>query len=212
MPASHQTAERSPAAASRGRRTQHRAHPRRRRRRARRRPGGEHGRDRPPRGGRARDHLRALPDPRSAARSGHRARARRRRPPSSPRPSPSAATPRRRWRGSSPPTWRTLGRYHALVAINTSSADARAAPPPPWLRARQLLPLIERGQAEGAFRTDVPAGWHLAMLMALIHAGSAELRAGRVPRPSRGGVGRDRARRGPCSPPRRAGHHGVTSL
>jgi hypothetical protein len=31
------------------------------------------------------------------------------------------------------------------------------------------------------FRTDVPAGWHLAMVMALIHAGSAELQAQRVP-------------------------------
>ena len=57
----------SSAAPSRGRRTQHRAHPRRGRRRARRRPGGEHGRDRPPSGGGARDHLRALPDARGAA-------------------------------------------------------------------------------------------------------------------------------------------------
>ena len=44
-----------------------------------------------------------------------------------------------------------------------------------------LLPLIERGQAAGDFRTDVPAAWHLAMLMALIHVGSAELQARRVP-------------------------------
>jgi membrane protease YdiL (CAAX protease family) len=45
----------------------------------------------------------------------------------------------------------------------------------------RLLPLVERGQAEGAFRSDVPAAWHLSMLMALVHAASAELRAGRVP-------------------------------
>ena len=32
----------------------------------------------------------------------------------------------------------------------------------------------------GTFRADVPAAWHLAMLMALIHAGSAELQAERV--------------------------------
>ena len=44
-----------------------------------------------------------------------------------------------------------------------------------------LVPLIERGQASGAFRADVGPGWHLAMLMALTHAASAELRAGRVP-------------------------------
>jgi hypothetical protein len=33
---------------------------------------------------------------------------------------------------------------------------------------------------KGAFRTDVPAEWHLSMLMALVHAGSAEMRAGRL--------------------------------
>jgi AcrR family transcriptional regulator len=77
--------------------------------------------------------------------------------------------------------WRKLGRYHALVAINTASQA------PEELRHRhgsvldRLLPLVERGQADGAFRTDVPAGWHLSMLLALIHAASAELRAGRVP-------------------------------
>jgi AcrR family transcriptional regulator len=77
--------------------------------------------------------------------------------------------------------WRKLGRYHALVAINTGTQT------PEQLHRRHgpvlgaLLPLIERGQASGAFRADVAAGWHLAMLMALTHAASAELRAGRVP-------------------------------
>ena len=78
-------------------------------------------------------------------------------------------------------TWRTLGRYHALVAINTGTQT------PEELHRRHasvlgaLLPLIQRGQASGDFRADVPATWHLAMLMALVHAGSAELRAGRMP-------------------------------
>jgi len=78
-------------------------------------------------------------------------------------------------------TWRTLGRYHALVAINTGTQT------PDELHRRHgsvlgaLLPLIERGQVSGAFRADVAPGWHLAMLMALTHAASAELRAGRVP-------------------------------
>ena len=77
-------------------------------------------------------------------------------------------------------TWRMLGRYHALVAITTSTST-----PEELLERHQpvlgrLLPLVERGQAAGLFRADVPAGWHLAMLMALLHAASAELRAGRV--------------------------------
>ncbi|MEA2282240.1 MAG: hypothetical protein QOK21_2847 [Solirubrobacteraceae bacterium] len=44
-----------------------------------------------------------------------------------------------------------------------------------------LLPLIRRGQADEVFRTDAPAEWHQTMIMALIHAGSGELSAGRVP-------------------------------
>ena len=77
-------------------------------------------------------------------------------------------------------SWQRLGRYHALVAINTQQHGHDE------LRRRHstvletLEPLIERGQADGVFRADVPAGWHLSMLMALIHAASGELRAGRM--------------------------------
>ena len=77
-------------------------------------------------------------------------------------------------------TWRTLGRYHALVAINTQQHGHAE------LRRRHssvlatLEPLIERGQADGTFRADVPAAWHLSMLLALMHAASGELGAGRV--------------------------------
>ena len=77
--------------------------------------------------------------------------------------------------------WRTLGRYHALVALNTQL-------PQPALRARHhavlatLEPLIERGQRDGVFRSDVPPSWHLSMVLALIHAASAELRSGRISR------------------------------
>jgi AcrR family transcriptional regulator len=76
--------------------------------------------------------------------------------------------------------WRTLGRFHALVAINTQQHGHAE------LRERHsavlvaLQPLIERGQADGTFRADVPAAWHLSMLMALMHAASGELGTGRV--------------------------------
>jgi AcrR family transcriptional regulator len=78
-------------------------------------------------------------------------------------------------------TWRKLGRYHALVAINTGaqSPEELLHRHGPVLGA--LVPLIERGQADGVFRTDVAAAWHLSMVMALIHAASGEVRAGRVP-------------------------------
>jgi AcrR family transcriptional regulator len=77
-------------------------------------------------------------------------------------------------------TWRTLGRYHALVAINTSTLTSEQLHQSHGAVLHQILPLIERGQATGAFRPDVPTTWHLSMLMALVHAGSAELRAGRI--------------------------------
>jgi TetR/AcrR family transcriptional regulator, mexCD-oprJ operon repressor len=77
-------------------------------------------------------------------------------------------------------TWRKLGRYHALVAINTGaqSPEELLHRHGPVLGA--LMPLVERGQADGVFRTDVAAAWHLSMVMALIHAASGEVRAGRV--------------------------------
>jgi AcrR family transcriptional regulator len=78
-------------------------------------------------------------------------------------------------------TWQTLGRYHALIAINTGAQTHEELHHRHGTVLGKLLPLIERGQADGSFRTDVPAAWHLSMVMALIHAGSAELRAGRVP-------------------------------
>ena len=73
--------------------------------------------------------------------------------------------------------WRTMGRYHPLVAINASIAQAELhAMHGPVLR--RLEPLIERGQADGDFRPDVPAAWHLAVVLALTHTASATLQAG----------------------------------
>jgi AcrR family transcriptional regulator len=77
-------------------------------------------------------------------------------------------------------TWRTLGRYHALVAINTRLEPKR-------LRALhepvlgELRPLLERGQASGAFNSSVPVDWLLTVVLELVHAASRELRAGRLP-------------------------------
>jgi AcrR family transcriptional regulator len=76
--------------------------------------------------------------------------------------------------------WRTLGRFHALVEINTRLPQAELHHRHHAVLA-SLEPLIERGQRRNSFRADVPVAWHLAMLLALIHAASAELRSGRLP-------------------------------
>jgi AcrR family transcriptional regulator len=79
--------------------------------------------------------------------------------------------------------WRTLGRYHALVAINTGAQMHEDLHRRHGPVLGLLVPLIERGQVAGTFRRDVPVAWHLAMLMAIIHAASAEIGAGRSPEP-----------------------------
>lgn len=75
--------------------------------------------------------------------------------------------------------WRELDRFHALVAINAQ------LPREEFHRLHvpvltQLAPLIERGQRDGDFRPEVPISWHLAMLLAIVHAASGEMRAGRL--------------------------------
>jgi AcrR family transcriptional regulator len=75
--------------------------------------------------------------------------------------------------------WHTLGRYHALVEITTrrASEDVRALHEPVL---GQLRPLLERGQATGAFAADVPVEWLLTVVLELVHAASRELSAGRL--------------------------------
>ena len=76
--------------------------------------------------------------------------------------------------------WRNLGRFHALVEVNTRlpHADLHAMHQPVLA---VLQPLVERGQRDASFRSGVPATWHLSMLLALVHAASGELSAGRIP-------------------------------
>jgi TetR/AcrR family transcriptional regulator, mexCD-oprJ operon repressor len=77
-------------------------------------------------------------------------------------------------------TWRELGRFHSLLAINTNRLSVEE------LRRRHLPmttllgPLIERGQKQGVFRSDLPVSWHVAVIRAIVHTASAELRSGRI--------------------------------
>jgi AcrR family transcriptional regulator len=41
-----------------------------------------------------------------------------------------------------------------------------------------IADLVERGRSDGAFRDDLPAGWLLTSLLALIHAAAADVRSG----------------------------------
>jgi AcrR family transcriptional regulator len=78
-------------------------------------------------------------------------------------------------------TWQQLGQFHALLAINTSRLSAKE------LHRRHLpvttlfAPLIERGQKQGVFRSELPVSWHLAVIRAIVHTASSELQSGRIP-------------------------------
>lgn len=77
-------------------------------------------------------------------------------------------------------TWRQLDRMHSLIALNAarlSGAEFHRRHSP-FIAA--IAPLIERGQQAGAFRPDVPAAWHLSMLLGIVHAASGEVRSGRI--------------------------------
>jgi AcrR family transcriptional regulator len=80
-------------------------------------------------------------------------------------------------------TWRELGRFHALLALNSARLSAEE------LRRRhlpvldQLAPLIERGRKDGVFRSDVPVSWDLAVIRAIVHTASSESRNGRISEP-----------------------------
>ena len=77
-------------------------------------------------------------------------------------------------------SWRRLDLFHALLAINTARLSVEELHRRHLPVMTQFAPLIERGQKAGAFRSDVPVAWHLAVVRAIVHAASAELRSGRL--------------------------------
>lgn len=77
-------------------------------------------------------------------------------------------------------TWHKLSDFHALLAINTSRLSAKELHRRHEPVMTLFVPLIQRGQKKGVFRRDVPVSWHLAMIRAIAHAASAEVRSGRI--------------------------------
>ncbi len=78
-------------------------------------------------------------------------------------------------------TWRELARFQTLLAINTARLSAEELHRRHLPVLDQLEPLIERGQKQGVFRSDLPVAWHLAVIRAIVHTTSHEIRGGRLP-------------------------------
>lgn len=75
-------------------------------------------------------------------------------------------------------SWEEVNRHRGVsaTAARALGAERMAAHHAP-VRER-LLALIERGQDEGAFRADVPAGWLLGTYFALVHLAGDQVNAG----------------------------------
>jgi TetR/AcrR family transcriptional regulator, mexCD-oprJ operon repressor len=78
-------------------------------------------------------------------------------------------------------TWRQLAHFHALLALNTARLSAEELHRRHVPMLDQLEPLIERGQKQGIFRSDLPVAWLLAVIRAIVHTASHESQGGRIP-------------------------------
>jgi AcrR family transcriptional regulator len=77
-------------------------------------------------------------------------------------------------------TWKQLSQFHSVLQINMNRLSAQELRRRHLPMTTQFIPLLERGQAEGIFRSDVPATWLIAVIRAIVHTASTELQAGRL--------------------------------
>jgi TetR/AcrR family transcriptional repressor of mexCD-oprJ operon len=77
-------------------------------------------------------------------------------------------------------TWRQLSEFHNILQINMNRLSAQELRRRHLPMTTQFIPLLERGQAEGVFRSDVSALWLIAVVRAIVHVASTELQAGRL--------------------------------
>jgi AcrR family transcriptional regulator len=77
-------------------------------------------------------------------------------------------------------TWKQLSQFHSVLQINMNRLSAQELRRRHLPMTTQFIPLLERGQAEGIFRSDVSATWLIAVIRAIVHTASTEVQAGRL--------------------------------
>ena len=77
-------------------------------------------------------------------------------------------------------TWMQLSQFHGILSLNMSRLSAKELHRRHLPMTTQFIPLLERGQANGVFRSDVSAEWLIAVVRAIVHVASTELQAGRL--------------------------------
>ena len=76
--------------------------------------------------------------------------------------------------------WQHLARYEAMAAAVAELLSPEAVTRTHQAAHHTVGALAERGRADGSFRTDLPAGWLVTASIALVHACSDGVRAGRI--------------------------------
>ena len=77
-------------------------------------------------------------------------------------------------------TWKQLDQFHAVLGINIGRLSAKELRRQHLPITTQYIPLLERGQAAGVFKSDVSAEWLIAVVRAIVHTASLELQGGRL--------------------------------
>jgi TetR/AcrR family transcriptional regulator, mexCD-oprJ operon repressor len=76
--------------------------------------------------------------------------------------------------------WQHLARYQAMAQAVSELLNPEAVTRTHQPVHRTIANLLARGQADGSFRTDVPAEWLVHASIALVHACSDAVRSGRI--------------------------------
>ena len=76
--------------------------------------------------------------------------------------------------------WQHLARYEAMAAAVAELLSPEAVTRTHQAAHHTIGALLERGQADGSFRTDLPAGWLVTAAVALVHACADQVRAGQI--------------------------------
>ena len=76
--------------------------------------------------------------------------------------------------------WQHLARYEAMAAAVAELLSPEAVTRTHQAAHHAIGSLLERGQADGSFRTDLPAWWLVTATIALLHACSEGVRAGQI--------------------------------
>lgn len=75
-------------------------------------------------------------------------------------------------------SWEHLARHQDMAAASASELSPDAMRRAHGAARDAIRTLVDRGRAEGAFRSDLPAEWLVTATLALIHGAAEEVRAG----------------------------------